>query len=297
VSWTEPEFLAAAHAWIGRHVEPAGAPDQPHVQPWSTVIRVPTRDGDVWFKANAPGSLYEAGLVELLARRRPELVPPLLAADPERGWMLMADAGTRLRELLRTEADLAWWGEVLPRYAELQREVAADAGELLALGVPDARLSGLPERYERLARELGDERVLAAAERVAELCERLAAWGLPETIQHDDLHDAQVYVRDGVARILDWGDAVVSHPFFTLSVTLEGVIRWGLDDVEGSVDTAPFRDAYLAVWGDPAELHPACDAALRLGWAARAVNGWEAGGEAPAQTAARLRMFLDGRPG
>ena len=44
---------------------------------------------------------------------------------------------------------------------------------------------------------------------------------------------------------MDWGDACISHPFFTLSVTLEGVLAWGLDDEEDSEDTAPYRDAYL----------------------------------------------------
>ena len=57
-------------------------------------------------------------------------------------------------------------------------------------------------------------------------------------------------MRDGKHLLMDWGDACISHPFFTLSVTLEGVIAWGLDDVEDSIDTAPFRDAYLAPFAD-----------------------------------------------
>ena len=69
--------------------------------------------------------------------------------------------------------------------------------------------------------------------------------GLPETIQHDDLHDAQIFVRDDRYLLLDWGDACVSHPFFTLAVTLDGVIAWGVDDVEASEPTEPYRDAYL----------------------------------------------------
>jgi hypothetical protein len=37
----------------------------------------------------------------------------------------------------------------------------------------------------------------------------------------------------------------VSHPFFTMAVTLEGVIACGLDDIRNSVEVAPFADAYL----------------------------------------------------
>ena len=43
--------------------------------------------------------------------------------------------------------------------------------------------------------------------------------------------------RDGSHLVMDWGDACVSHPFFTLSVTLEGVLAWGLDDEEKATNT------------------------------------------------------------
>ena len=99
--------------------------------------------------------------------------------------------------------------------------------------------------------------------------------GIPETIQRDDLHDAQVFVRDGRYLFFDWGDSCVSHPFFSMAVTLEGQLAWGLDDVEGSVDVTPFRDAYLRPFASYAaqhELEDAHAAALRLGWICRALN-------------------------
>lgn len=124
----------------------------------------------------------------------------------------------------------------------------------------------------------------------------VAGFGLPELLQHDDLHDAQVFVRAGRHLVLDWGDACVSHPFFTLSVTLEGGLAWGLDDVWNSVDTAPFRDAYLAPYAErfAGDLVAAARVALRLGWVCRAVNGHVPGDDLGTLT--RLRMFLDGRP-
>ena len=55
-SWTEPEWLAEAHGWIREQVASLGARvvgelDQHHIQPWATVMRVPTDRGDVHFKA------------------------------------------------------------------------------------------------------------------------------------------------------------------------------------------------------------------------------------------------------
>ena len=102
-----------------------------------------------------------------------------------------------------------------------------------------------------------------------------AGLGVPETIQHDDLHDGQVFVRDGNYLFFDWGDSVVSHPFFSMSVTLEGMLSWGLDDVEGSVDIAPYRDSYLepfAAYAGRPELEDAFATALRLGWLCRALS-------------------------
>ncbi|UMG91729.1 phosphotransferase [Nocardioides sp. TF02-7] len=301
--WTDPAWRAEADAWVEEQLAVlgltrTGAIEQPHVVRWSTVLRVPTSAGPVWFKANDGSMHHEAGVVALLAQRRPDRVPPLLAADTERGWMLMADAGERLREVAPAEGSLDRWYDVLAAVAEIQIACEDAVPELLALGVPDRRLAVLPEAYERLVHDVPAEpRFRDATAYVAELCDRLAGFGIAETLQHDDLHDAQVFVRDGVNLVMDWGDACVSHPFFTLSVTLEGLIAWGLDDEPDSVDTAPFRDAYLAPY---AVRHPGVDlvaaatVATRLGWACRAVNGHVPGDDDTTLT--RLRMFLDGKP-
>ena len=264
--WTDPSWLAEAHEWIRAHVEPNGEIEQPHVRPWATVLRVPTTAGDVWFKASVPVHAHEAAVVSTLASLRPDRVPELIAADLDRGWLLMADAGARLRELIERERDLGRWLDVLPAYGQLQLEAAPHADELVALGVPDRRLAVLPAQAAELPDDVGP---------VAEMCEELASYGIPETIQHDDFHDAQVFLRDGHYLFFDWGDACVSHPFFSMSVTLEGGIGWGLDDVAGSVDLTPFRGAYLDAFrrfASPEELDAALSVALRLGWLCRALN-------------------------
>lgn len=308
-TWADPLWLAEAHEWIQAEVRrldlrTVGAIDQHHVRPWSTVMRVPTTGGDVYFKANMAALRHEAAAVALIAARRPDCVPPLLALHRERGWMLMADAGERLRGIVERERDLSCWLDILPLYAGLQIDMANDADELVALGVPDLRLATLPSSFEHMLDSLVElpafdlRRLQGSVSRVKEMCDELAAYGVPETIQHDDFHDGQVFVRDGRYLLLDWGDACVSHPFFTLSVTLEGALAWGLEDIQGSVDVAPFRDAYLepfTLLDHGADLNAASATALRLGWACRAVNCHLSGSDA-AQTHQRLRMFLDGRP-
>ena len=72
----------------------------------------------------------------------------------------------------------------------------------------------LCRRSERAHRT--DPGLPAAARR----CARRLADGLPPTVQHDDLHDGNVFSRDGGRMLIDWGDAVLAHPFGTLLVTL-----------------------------------------------------------------------------
>jgi hypothetical protein len=303
--WTDPEWLAGAHAWVEEQTDALGLVrtgdvEQPHVRVWSTVLKVPTTAGPVWFKANHGPLQHEAALVTLLAERVPDQVVPLLAADLDRGWMLMRDAGTRMRELVVVEASLERWHPVLDTVARISVALEDDVGGLLAIGVPDLRLATLPASYAALMEEIdAAPRFRAATHRVAELCEQLAAYGIRDSVQHDDLHDGQVFVRDGRHWVVDWGDACVSHPFFVLAVALEGQIAWGLDDVEDSVDTAPFRDTFLAPYEaaypnlSHADLVEAARLATRLGWAARSVNGHLPVDEQ--STLRRLEMFVDGR--
>lgn len=298
--WEDSVWLAGAVAWIDDRLARAGRrrtgePDQFHVRPWSTVLRVPTDAGTAFFKANTPELRHEALATLLLSQRVPERVPPLIADDPDVGWMLMEDAGRRLREVVAEERDLSRWDDILEGAADIARAMEPDVDQLLAAGVPDRRLSSLADQYAELV-AVGDvaQRFRDAVPQVREMADELAAYAVTETLQHNDLHDGQVFVRDGRQLILDWGDAVISHPFFTLSVTLEGFVAWGLDDVASSVDLDPLVDLYLHRYApDRPELRDAVPLALRLGWVCRAVGAIAV--EDPESTANRLRMFLDGR--
>jgi hypothetical protein len=300
--WRDPAFVADAHAWIDGQLAALGLArtgevEQPHVTDWSTVMRVPTTTGPVWFKANEEAMAHEAAVLELVASRSDGRVPPPLARDPRTGWMLLADAGRRLRDVVPGEGSLARWYDVLGAYARIQLACEDDVETLLALGLPDRRLHTLPGAYAALLAGLDDvDPRLPGPEAVEDLCDRLGAFEIRATVQHDDLHDGQVFLGAGAHQVLDWGDACVSHPFFTLAVTLEGVISWGVDDEEGSEDLEPHLDAYLAPYEEAyaGDLRAAARIAMRLGWVCRAVNG--ALPQDPARTHLRLKMFLDGTP-
>ena len=277
-------WLLGANAWVagaleGLGTELSGEIEQPYVRPWSTVLRVPTRRGDLWFKACGPALAHEPATIEILARRRPNSLPRLLAVDRVRGWMLQADGGVRLRDL----GEPARWIDVLALYADLQAEAVRDADALLAAGVPDRRLDRLPELYEGLLRSqdriAGDElrRLVDLGPTVSQLCEELAGIGVPETVQHDDLHSGNVFVQEGGYLFFDWGDACVAHPFFSLHVAMR-VLAYELGVDAASNELTRFRDAYLEPWtriASRAEVVRALRPAVVLGGLARAM-GWQA---------------------
>jgi hypothetical protein len=277
LGWTEPEWFADAQAWIRERVSVTGELDQFHVRWWSTVIRVPTEGEDLYFKAVANGFLFEPPLTARLFELKPDRVTEVVDVDAARGWMLMRDAGRRFREVVLTRADLHHWELALPRYAELQLAAAPLADELLALGVPDSRLSMLPRQLRAVLEqpvrglELTQQaRMLAVLPRFEEMCRELAAYGIPETIQHDDLHDGQVFLHDGRYLFFDWGDSCISHPFHSLTVALRAsAAKFGLEP--GGPELQRLRDAYLEPFGD---LREAAELAYWTGTVGRAL-AWD----------------------
>jgi hypothetical protein len=291
--WADPGWRAGAHAWINAQLDGlgltlTGAIEQPHVRAWSTVMRVPTDEGLVWFKANGSDQAYEAGVVRVLANRCPEQVPELLAVDEERSWIMLADGGTRLRELLNGDPGLDRWEQILPLQAELQIAVAPARDELLAAGAPHRSLEALMEGLDRLLADSSAlqpdvdealtrdeiERLERQVPRLAELCARVGALELPESINHGDLHDGQMFVRDGRYLFFDWGDASVTHPFFVTVVALRG-LAYKLDvrQLDGRLDR--LRDAYLEPWTAfhrRAQLLDVYDDAYRLGTLSRLLD-------------------------
>jgi len=263
--------LPAAKAWIHQHVQPIGAIEMAHDRPWATVFRVPVADGVVWFKACAPVQAFEPRLTAGLFSRWPDRVADVIDHDEERAWLLLADAGESVGELGNPPEA---WLAALPLYAELQRGEAAEASDHLAHGVPDLRMATLPARFEELLRrdlpleEHERDRLRGFAARFEASCAELGACGVPETIQHDDLHLWNLFARGEGVRILDWGDSSIAHPFASLVITFAF-----LEEVNRLPPGDPWfdrlRDAYLEPWG--AGLLDVFALAMRVGTFAHAI--------------------------
>ncbi|MDX6347094.1 MAG: hypothetical protein QOF84_1884 [Streptomyces sp.] len=257
--WRDVRWRREALAWAEEALAGAGlragerAGWGVRLRPWSVVIRIPVADGTsaVWFKANPPGSAFEPGLARALARWVPGQVLTPLAVDTARAWSLLPDGGPLLAPAVADEgADPHYWEAPLRQYAELQRAVGPRVGELAGLGVPDLRPEGLAERFDELVALMDvPEPVRRMRPQLADWCAELAGSGIPATLDHSDLHEAQVFRGDGRRFVFfDWGDSSLAYPFSSLLVTARVTRRrFGAD---APAVLARLRDAYLEPWTD-----------------------------------------------
>jgi aminoglycoside/choline kinase family phosphotransferase len=266
--WHDPLWQKEAHEWIRseanrQSIEITGEIEQNHALAWSTVMRVPSSEGTLFFKATAPGTIYEIALTQKLAEWYPDCLPELIAVDAARGWMLMRDGGEQLRAAIRPTQNIIPWQPVITQYAELQIGLAEHISEILALGIPDRCLTALPMLFEELLADeatlmIDQEKGLTSSEfqqlknltpRFKQICSDLAAFGIPDSLNHGDFHDGNVLLKNGRVTFFDWGDASVTQPFVslrTLFVSIE--ISLKLDDYAFTPEMSQLLDRYLEAW-------------------------------------------------
>jgi hypothetical protein len=265
--WQRPGWYATATDWIEAHLQRHGMFASGPVEHLGTklgrcLLRVPTAAGAAYFKALPGMYSREPRLLTLLAAMHPNQVPPVLAADLDRHWLLTRDHGG---EPIESIPDLPTWENALRAFAELQLmwTDAADWPEaLLGAGCPDLRQAGLIERTiallaDREALLLDEEVGLSDAEvrevhalipRLRAASETLRKYGVPDGLVHGDFLPGNVAVTARGPVFLDWCETSLSHPFFS-AVRFLASAQWdGLPVREQPNVEARLRDAYLEPW-------------------------------------------------
>lgn len=291
--WDDPDWLDDITGWLRtslsfHQIELCGEPRKIHSAPWSVVYSAMTNQGIYYFKALCPALKHEPQLARQLSFWQPNLVQPVLEIDALRGWMLMPEGGTTLRQVLEKNPSLDYWKKIIPTYARFQQALIPHRQELLALGVKNRGLQFLPKLANNLAADrdamcIGQADGLSSGEyellkdlmpTLQKLCKRLARFGIPETLQHDDFHDGNIFVVQNGFRFFDWAESFIAHPFFSMVVTLRSIAyRFELD--ENSIEMRDLEDLYLVEWQEYASLdhlHEAFKLAMVLGRINRALT-------------------------
>jgi hypothetical protein len=266
--WSTPEWQEQALSWVDSHLanhgyQRSGGLARQRVQPWATVLKIPTDHGTVWMKAAAPSTAFEIRLYPLLQKVFSKWILRPIAVDLDRGWMLLPDGGTCLAEMGNNIDPVRVYETVLPCYGELQLALATHTQEMVECGVSDMRAPMMPMRFQEAVCGVRDfvelrgtpeeheqfRKVLAMEPTFLQWCSQLADIpGLP-SLDHNDLHGGNILISATSPslcfHLFDWGDSVIAHPFTSMLVAV-GLLR---RNINATTDTDPrilrVRDAYL----------------------------------------------------
>ncbi len=248
--WFARGWFAGAERWLRAAAkeagyEPTGPVEQFRTWSISSVLRVPTTRGMVYFKASADMPLFvnEAVVTRALSSMFPEFVPAPLAIDARRDWLALPDFGAEVR--WDAPLDVI---DIFRHFAQLQMASVKHVDRLLEAGCIDRRLDWLAREQKEwltgpLARQLLSanefSQLQSCSAWLPTLCADLASFGIPDALLHGDVHLGNAARNERGYVFFDWTDAAVSHPFLDMiSIELE-------DDVSAAQAA---RAAYLAEW-------------------------------------------------
>ena len=258
--WFTRGWFADAQQWLcaaarDAGYEPVGPVEQFRIWGISSVLRVPTTGGMIYFKVSSDLPLFvnEALVTQCLGALFPGFVPVPLTIDAGRGWLALADFG----EEVGWEAPADVKIEVFRRFAQLQIASAAHLDRLLEAGCVDRRLDWLadqqrawftgPQARQRLSIEEFSQLQACSAELPA-LCTELASCGVPDALLHGDIHPGNIARNERGYTFFDWTDAAIGQPFLDMIAIAS----------ENDAHTADaMRAAYLAEWATVTGPEPA----------------------------------------
>ncbi|CAM3632179.1 phosphotransferase [Deinococcus frigens] len=220
--WQLPGWPARARAWtehlLASHsLSLRGEPRVLSANDLGFVLRVETTLGSAFFKVS--DSSHEAAVTGFLCHTLPEVLPPVLRADPATNSLLTRSGG----ELLDGVTDLDAWIEAVQRLAQFQQQ--ADAHALAELSCPSFPLSEMADHVDAFLADLNTLRgwgveedcleMLSAARPAVRVAFReLAALDLPNLPAHGDAHPRNALSGSRGSVWFDWSEAASSaHPF------------------------------------------------------------------------------------
>jgi hypothetical protein len=196
--------------------------------PWSYLVRFETSDGYIYLKHTPELFALEPTIIQILHGQFQASVPTVIAQNVELNCFLMKDAGRSLREILKKKFDVELFCKAIEQFTALQIAVADRVDVFLDIGVPDYRLDKLPALYEALISKndlliseglstVEINQLEALLPMVSILCKKLSGYPIKQTIVQPDFNDNNTLINDMQdITIIDLGEIVISHPFFSL---------------------------------------------------------------------------------
>lgn len=206
---------------------------------WSSVSRVLTTSGYIYIKQTPSLLALEPTIIKILHDKLQANVPVIIDVNKKLNIFLMRDAGKAFYHFNQSENRIGLICNAITSYKHIQNKSIPFVNDLIKLGVPDWRIKNLPELYKKL---IDQEEVLLEdgfpennlnklslnLDKCISLCKELNEFQIPETLDHCDIHGGNILIdeQSRVITIIDWGETVITHPFFSLSFFLRGLVKY-----------------------------------------------------------------------
>jgi hypothetical protein len=248
--------------WVSDVIAPLGLEltggfSQLNASPDFSLVSFETSGAPVWFKAAGKPNWHEWPITIALSQRVPRYLPTILASHVSwRGW-LMNDGGTALAKI---PATVEMWRQAAVDLAGLQVESIEHTNQLLEAGACDLCVPNLLTLVDpfldvanRLMREqtkpspppLQSIELFRLGAALKEALRRLDGIALPSTIGHCDLNPTNILWTGSCCLFIDWAEACVGHPFFTLEYVLAH-LRNRCPDMAPFIATV--QTSYSLIW-------------------------------------------------
>ena len=260
--FARPGWFRDLYQWVQGVTEPMGFPltggfQQLNASPSFCLIRFETDGPAFWFKAVGPPNQREFPITQALAELFPEYIPSILADRPDwNGWLTREAAGVNLAG----SQEGALWDVAAAALARLQLASIGHGRRILAAGAHDFRVASLADQVEPFMETmallmdrqtrvpppvLSRAELALVGERIGEAIDKIRDLEMPDALGHLDLNPGNIIGSGERCAFLDWAEAYVGHPFFSLQYLLEHLRRKvGTDSaIEASV-----RKSYRALW-------------------------------------------------
>lgn len=189
-------------------------------------------NNEIFFLKNTPETLFkEVETLNLLNRFRCKNIPKIISSNKYLNSFLVISCGEMtIRDLTNIDIKFKLLSQGILNYTNIQRFLENHISELVSINLPDWRLQNFSRLYQNLIEQktfLLDDGIskleLSQLEnlqdRVEYYCKKLSSYNLPETINHCDFQDRNMILdnKTGNVNIIDWGESVIAHPFFSLN--------------------------------------------------------------------------------
>lgn len=284
-TWAEDEWRADIEHWIDMACETYALQRISPIELSNASIRsiharVQTDAGQLFFKALAPGQIFEARLTAASAGLAPEQFVMPLAIDPANGWMLISDYGATLASLPNTPE---LWARALGSLGRSQIDLMPYEETLFDTGLQIMAPEWIPEEFNNalmlhaslpsdhpLGIPAGDaDHAYSAFVDIERACQKLSDGPVPLTLEHGSFDLTRAFIpteETAHSRLLNLGSSHWSHPFASLARPIQRMCI----DFRATADDPRIIQAigtYLGEFhefGTPDELYDLVAPALRI---------------------------------